>query len=170
MSLNDFKTLINTGGGIAKPTHYKIVLPNLNSGDRDIQDMQLLCNATTLPGDQIMTNDRVIGMKPELMAYSFSHGDVQLTFYETNKYQVKKYFDTWKSNIIDQNDKTLKYKSEYAKTVTIHQLNSMGDSVYSVELIDAFPTTISEIQLGARNTDSVTEINVQLSYTTYKVV
>lgn len=181
MSINNFTTLIKSGNGLAKPVAYYIELPEIsNYNVTNIKsDLNLLCNATTLPGDQIMTHDRTIGIKPELMAYTYSQSDIQLKFYDTNEYKVKRYFDAWRKTIINDNG-TLNYKDSYAKSVKIYQLThaqpystesiSKSNTVYGVELIEAFPTTITEIQLGAGDVNSVVELSVQLSYSKYKIL
>ena len=42
------------------------------------------------------------------------------------------------------------------------------DTVYSCELIQAFPTTMSQIQLGDGAMDGVVELSVQLSYKNWR--
>ena len=45
----------------------------------------------------------------------------------------------------------------------------LGSSIYSVELEDAFPTTLNAISLS-NEADQLVEFSVQLSYTKWKVV
>ena len=42
------------------------------------------------------------------------------------------------------------------------------DTVYSCELIQAFPTTLGQIQLGDGNADGIVELTVQLSYKNWR--
>lgn len=183
MSLSNFKNSIASRGGLAKPTAFEIILPTNNLSDFDMQStrmgetLNLLCNATTLPGDQIVTNDRSIGLKPELMPYTYSQPDIQLTFYLTNDYLVKRYFDNWKAKIIND-DGTLNFKDNFASNVDIYQLNQAvpwsktennnRGYVYGVKLYEAFPTTITEIQLNAASQNAIVELNVQLSYSKWE--
>ena len=44
-----------------------------------------------------------------------------------------------------------------------------GGNVYSVQLIDAFPTTITQIDFSNEQ-DGLIEVSVQLSYTDWQVV
>ena len=42
------------------------------------------------------------------------------------------------------------------------------DTVYSCEIIQAFPTTMSSIELGDGNMDGTVNLNVQLSYKNWR--
>jgi hypothetical protein len=140
-----------------------------------------------MPGKQILSLDKRIGMVQEKVAYGYAVDDVTLTFYLLNDYGVKNYFDSWRSRIINEDTYEVGYKTSYALPVKIHQMRKPlvgmsggigpirvnlgvgGGSVYSVELIDAFPTTISQIDF-TNEQDGLVEFSVQLSYTNWKKI
>ena len=82
---------------------------------------------------------------------------------------------------------TVAYKNDYVSPIKIHQLRKpimrvgfdlgplsidfdlLGASIYSVELVDAFPTTISSIELS-NDADGLVEVSVQFSYTNWRVI
>jgi hypothetical protein len=104
-----------------------------------------------------------------------------------NDYGVKNYFDTWRSLILNEDTNEVGYKKDYAKSVKIHQLRKPqigrsaslgplsinvglgGGSVYSVELLEAFPINTSAIDFS-NDLDGLIEFNVSLSYTNWKTV
>lgn len=159
------------------------------------RELNVLCRGAGLPGKQILTADRKIGMVNEKIAYGYGVGDLSLTFYMLNDYSVKNYFDAWTQLIIDDGfsssgQKTaqiVRYKDEYAKSIKIHQLRKPqigfsanlgpvsvglglgGGSVYTVELLEAFPTTINEITF-TNDLDGIIEVTVSLTYTNWKRV
>mgnify|MGYP007000440401 CR=1 len=53
-------------------------------------DLNLLCSNATLPGKQILTYDRVIGMERQRTAYGYAVDDTTLTFYALNDYGTRK--------------------------------------------------------------------------------
>ena len=127
-------------------------------------------------------------MQFERVAYTFGVDDVSLSFLLTNDYSAKVYFDNWRKKIINEETLTVNYKTEYQESVRIHQLkrpiapsinrrggsnrldiNIREDTVYSVELIDAFPTTLQAIEF-TNELDAITEFTVQLSYTNFRVI
>lgn len=155
------------------------------SGNMGGGNLNLLCASATLPGKQLLTLDRRTGMQFEKVAYGYAVDDVNLSFVALNDYGTRKYFDAWRERVIDETGQTVGYKRDYAKPVKIHQLRKPikalgtsigpininvglgGGTVYSVELIDAFPTTIGQVEL-TNELDGLVQINVQLSYTNWQ--
>ena len=69
-----------------------------------------------------------------------------------------------------KNDKPLlevKYKNEYAREVTIQQLDHQGGEVYTCVLSEAFPTTVNVIELN-NDQDGLVLVNVQLAFTDWR--
>tara|TARA_S200000501_G_scaffold236865_1_gene222046 strand:+ start:84 stop:743 length:660 start_codon:yes stop_codon:yes gene_type:complete len=206
-SVDAMKATLTSRRGIARPNRFVIELPSLGSGGEVVKAMNVLCRTCTMPGKQITTMDRRIGMEFEKIAYGYAVDDVSMTFLMSNDYLVKKYFDGWKNLIIDEDRQVAAYKKDYARPVKIHQLaegisnanininlgvanntvsvglslnswlNSLAqknninvsESVYGVELIDAFPTTMNSIEFN-NDADGMVEYTVQFSYTNWKRV
>ena len=55
LKIDDFKSQVGKGGGIAMGNLYKIFLPPING---DAREMNLLCKATSLPGRQILSTEK----------------------------------------------------------------------------------------------------------------
>lgn len=159
----------------------------LDTGAPSTREMNLLCSSVTLPGKQVMTTERRLGMKFEKVGYSYAVDDVSMTFYCMNDYGIKKYLDSWVATIINEETGEIAYKTDYAKTIKIHQLRKPlvgfsknlgplrgslqlgGGSVYTCELIDAFPTTIQSIGLN-NELDGLVQVTTQISYTRWRPV
>lgn len=149
------------------------------------RELSTLCNAAQLPGRQVLTMNVTRGLEMQKMPNGYAVDDVTLSFHLLNDYGVKNYFDEWYSTIINEN-KDVNYKDTYVRSVKIHQLRKPilgrtatfgpistnlelgGGSVYTVELKDAFPTTLSGIELSDDATDAVMKFSVQLSYTDWE--
>ncbi len=188
-SVDQMKSLIGKKGGLAQANLWKVQLPNL--GIEASYDLNLLCKDVQLPGRQILTQERIIGMKQKKVAYGYAEEDVSMTFYVMNDYGIKEYFDEWQSRIIDFQTKELKYKDDYVFDIEITQLqkkkrnglsvnfeidftaNNLADlfdfsiisdiEVYKCKLIRAFPTTINALQLNSEQ-NGLLELNIQFSY------
>ena len=164
-SIEELKGAITSG--IARADRYKIMLPS--DFGMDGRDLNILCRAANLPGRQILTQERRIGMITQKMPYAFGFNDVSLTFILDNNYSVRNYFDEWQRAVVNPGDYELAYKTEYSKTVSIFQLNHGDDSVvYGCKLLRAFPTTVNAIELGDENENSLVQLNVELSYTDWE--
>ena len=154
-------------------------------GGASPRELNILCSNVTMPAKQILTNERRIGMELQKVAYGYAVDDISMTFFLMNDYGVKDYFDSWRSTILDEEGQASNYKNEYAKTVTIHQLRQPlkgfsrqigpirfnaglgGGSVYSVNLIEAFPVASSAIELN-NDLDGLVQLNVTFAYTNWK--
>lgn len=151
------------------------------------RELNVLCDTVTMPGKQMLTQEKRIGNTVEKVAYGYAVDDVSMTFYLLNDYGVKHYFDGWMNSVFNNDTYEPGYKKDYAKTVKIHQLRKPllglsgglgpirvnvglgGGSVYSIELIEAFPTTIQQIDFSNEQ-DGLVRVTVQLSYTNWKKV
>jgi hypothetical protein len=186
-SISEIKSSITFGGGLARSNQFLVTLPSLGAGGiigfLGARNMNILCRSASLPGKQTLTHEKRTGMKLEKVAYGYAVDDVTLTFLETSTLPVRSYFDQWRSLILDEDGQTAAYKSEYQKRVVIHQLAmpvpiaalpvfnrlpiDVQASTYSVELINAFPTTMTGIDYN-NEADGFVETTVQMSYTNWK--
>ena len=192
-SVDELKALVNTKLGFARANRFLVTLPSFGGGGifgiftdgANQRELNILCSNATLPGKQILTNDRRIGMEYQKMAYGYAVDDVSMTFYLMNDYGVKEYFDTWRSVVVNENRMESNYKNEYARTVTIHQLRQPlngftknigpirlsaglgGGTVYSVDLLEAFPIANSAIELN-NDLDGLVQLNVTFAYTNWR--
>ena len=172
--IESFKNAISARYGLARNNLWRIQLPTRPAylgGDtfsaRDGRILNLMCNATQLPGRQITTNDRQYGIKSEKMAQGFLKDDVSLSFYENNVYTIRRYFQDWQNRVLNQNSYEIRYKNEYAETVTMQQLDHEENLVAEVKLLEAFPTTLNVIDLTSEQ-NGLVQINVQLSYSNWR--
>jgi|TARA_B100000035_G_scaffold284556_1_gene267536 hypothetical protein len=204
-SIDQLKSLASSKLGFARSNQFLVELPTTFSGTTGFLgqlttlltsgvglgsgggDLNILCAAATLPGKQILSTERRIGMEFQKVAYGYAVDDVTLSFYLLNDYGTRKYFDEWRKQTLNEAGGIANYKKDYAKDVKIHQLRKpiknigigsgpirvnigLGTgSVYSVRLIDAYPTTIQAIEL-TNDLDGLVQATVQLSYTNWERV
>jgi hypothetical protein len=192
-SVDELKALANTKLGFARPNRFLVTLPSFGGGGllgiftdgASPRELNILCSQASLPAKNILTTERRIGMEFQKMAYGYQIDDVNLTFYMMNDYGVKEYFDTWRNIVINENSMESNYKNDYARTITIHQLRQPltgftkqlgpirfrgglgGGTVYSVDLLEAFPVSTSEIQLN-NELDGLVQMNVVIGYTNWR--
>ena len=75
----------------------------------------------------------------------------------------------------DENDAMYAgYYNNYVRDVTIHQLSRENDSIessiYSVTLVNAFPTQMELISLNNQAQTTAMEMTISLAYKTYKII
>ena len=215
--IDELKSLISSRGGLARSNQFLIQIPQFRTLSipglevlqgltgftlpvptindipglidnlPDSRDLDLLCKTAEIPGKQILTSPRAVGMQPELVAYGYAVPDVSMTFHLLNDYGVRKFFESWKSSIVNEETSEVGYKRDYQRDIKIHQLKRPisnkeakkgpfdiflgpnGNTVYTVILEDAFPTTIQSVAL-TNDLDAIAELTVQFSYTNVKVI
>jgi len=189
MNINELKSAASRANGFAMANQFVVTLPSL--GKYDTNELNVLCSNVNMPGRQILTQERLIGIKGRKMPNGFASDDVNLTFNVMNDYKIKQYFEDWQESTISQNTHEIKYASDYCHDVRIAQLRkgkafdfpidsifginididlrTRDAIVYEVLLMDAFPTTLNGIELSNEQ-DGLVQLSVQLSYRNWKKV
>jgi hypothetical protein len=192
INIDAFKAYVASKDGFARTNAWQVILPVLDGFSILTEELNVICKDVVIPGQQILTNERSVGMRPTKQAYGFAQEDVSLTFHVLNDYRIKEYFDEWTSRIISKNPPyELNYPNEYSADVVIQQIrqgasgsttnlfdfnigglnvdvdiNRPSDPskvIYTCKLEKAFPTTVNAINLNNEQ-NGLVELNVQLSY------
>ena len=215
-SVEKIKALVGKGRGFARPNLYRIILPSvvgdtrfklpvvgelLNRGQANIrrtiepEDINMLCSAVGMPGRQLNTHDRRIGLINQKVAYGFTVEDVNLTFRVLNDFKIKEYFEAWQNSAIKTNYE-IAYFNDYTADVVIQSItnNPSGDYdqllklsyagldaggietalaggqavAYTCLLQNAYPTNINTMEFSDGNADGLLELQVTLSYKDWK--
>lgn len=192
-SIEDLKGKLTSKNGIAAANQYRVELPTFDGASS--RTLDVVCKEVNMPGKQTLTLDRQIGIFQEKIANGFAIEDVTMVFHVLNDYGVKKWFDSWQKTITGSTlfgDEGMPlgfvgYKNDYAKSIKIHQLrkpiarfgfdlgpfdinfDAFGSTIYSVELLEAFPTTLTSIALS-NDPDGLVEVSITFSYTKWRTV
>ena len=133
-SIDDLKGEFGTG--LARTSLWRVFLPSVGGAfGITTRRLNVLCKNAQLPGRQILTNERIIGLKQHKLAYGYAIDDVSLTFHVPNDYDVKQYFEFWQSKIINFDTKELNYPDEYGFEVRVQQLSMPKNIIGQAERI-----------------------------------
>ena len=141
--------------------------PSLGSFLNDPRDIFLFCESTTMPGRQIATQDLYTDMKGVKKPYAYMNDSVSMTFNLTNDYYMYKYLKSWMDSVISKSDRgfNVAYKENYTTDIVIQQLGGQDYvPVYGVKLINAFPTTISSVNLANSSENTITQVQVTFEF------
>ena len=165
LNVNEFVSKINQKGGFLATSKYQVQFPPVEGNTASIDALNLFCINLNMPGRQLMSQDRRIGIKLEKMIDGYAVDDVSMSFYMPADNSVKKYFEAWGNLAIPSRSGTVRYKTDYEKDVKIFQLNKDGTKAYGCLLIEAFPTTLQPVELNGGAQNAISQYGVQLSYT-----
>lgn len=185
-TIDTLKSVVGKRGGIAKSNRFNVVftpptqsLINLSpsaiigvlAGGQsakslisDPRDITLLCQGASIPGRQITTIDYQAEKQIVPIPYAIIDEDVTLKFLMTSDYYIKRMMDDWVSSIVNLESYQVGYKKDFACDVIIQQLDAENVPVYGVKLINAFPTSVTGIELDQAQESAAMELSVTMSY------
>jgi len=76
----------------------------------------------------------------------------------------KSIIDEWMNLIFDPKTHAVGYMDDYATNITINQLNEQDEIVYSVVLLDAFPTVCAPLTLSNDDRDTYARLQTMWMY------
>lgn len=161
-SLDQFRTRISNLG-IARPNRFQVILPELGNG---ATLPSLMCESSSLPPLAVLTRtQRIQGpMHQRASNLDYGGGGISMTFYVDSGMDVKRYFDTWVHNTVNPGSFTVNYYEDYAKIISIYQLDEQDNEKYQIDLIDAFPTSLGVMELNQGSNDMPHRLTVTFAY------
>jgi hypothetical protein len=176
-----FRSQFEIGLGYSSPNRFEVALPNINgmkkpdgseiSDDTTTGELRnMLCTAANIPGKNLETTTRQIGIEKRQIVTGHAMPNVLLTFYLTNTYSMKNYWDLWQSCCTSQDENGamfVGYATNYVMDITLKQYTKNARKSYTVHLIDAYPINVNQIQLNNQPQSAVGEVTVELTYRTF---
>lgn len=167
-SIADFKASFNTD--VARPNRFDVEIPiplGLVPFLGTSRQLNLRCENTELPGRSLATTSMKIYNVEEKFPYQTIYNDITLTFIVGDDMKEKKFFDAWLNWINPTLTYNMKYKGDYAIPLRINQYDVTNKVSYSVDLRDAFPIAINQLDLDWSN-DGYHKLSVVFAYTSWK--
>ena len=186
-SIDSFKSSVDKRAGLAKVNRFAVFMSppnqsllNIDVGNilvsaisgnfnarslvNDPRDIGLMCESCSIPGRQIQTMEHSHFRQAVKVPNSYINEDVTFSFHLTNDYYMKKMFDKWTSLVINPDTFKLNYDSTYKRDVTIQQLNEKDVPIYGITLRNAFPVTVTSIELSNASENTTQKLSVTMTY------
>ena len=167
-ALNEF--LSSFKKDLARPSRFDVRIPVPLTLIPFISTSRLLtlrCENTQLPGRSLATTDQKTYGPIEKFPYLTTYNDIDMTFIVTDKMEEKIFFDFWLNYINPTYSNNLHYKEDYAVPITINQYDLRGELSYSVNLYDAYPVSVNQLDLDW-SSDGHHKLVVTFAYTYWK--
>ena len=188
LTINQILAPFRDGEGVAKPSGYEVLFfpptgangnPNtintffrqmakdITNGDQ--REVSMQCHKIDFPGRTLDTSDDTNIYGPVRgIVNGFSFADIQASFYQSNNYKEKQFFETWQRLSYDPNTWAMGYYDNYVGKIQIYSLDNDGLRRYGVELIECFPKTIAAQSLDATPSTTAQTCDVTFSYRYWK--
>ena len=168
-SIADFKSSFTTD--LARANRFDVFIPVpfilLGTPYVSTQNLTYRCDVAQLPGRSLDTTPRKTYGPVEKIPYLMTYNDVDLTFLIDDDMKQKYLFDGWINLINPYSSNDYGYKDEYSTTITINQYDVENKLSYSVDLIEAYPVSVNQMDLDWNN-DGVHKLTVSFTYTYWK--
>jgi len=164
-SITDFLGSFKTD--IARPNRFDVTIPAplpmlyyLSTS----RNLTLRCESAQLPSRTFATADQKIGSNPiEKHAYQSNYNESEMTFIVSDDMSEKIFFDAWMEYINPTMSFDFNYRNDYISTLTVNQYGVDNKLTYSINLIDAFPVSVNQLDLDWSN-DGHHKLTVVFAY------
>jgi hypothetical protein len=181
-SIDEFRSTLSKNGGLLKSNRFAVRIPtptilqgrsigNVNTAQSN-RILEFYAESVSVPGLSLQTTEmRRQGVgNIEKIPYGAGFTDCNITFRIDQKAQMWNLFQAWMDTIYNYNlskgtNFELAYKDEYVTTLTIFVYNEVNSSypIMIVDLVDAFPVSISDISLNWGTNDFM-RLNVRFNF------
>jgi hypothetical protein len=152
---------------LARPNRFDVTIPvpiPLLPYRATAKNLSLRCETTELPSRSFSTADQKFGTNPlEKHAYQSNYNEITMTFIVSDDMSEKIFFDAWMEYINPTISFDFNYKTDYISTFTVNQYNLKNELTYSINIIDAFPITVNQMDLDWSN-DGHHKLTVVFAY------
>lgn len=121
-----------------------------------------------MPARTLQTYPHSQHCAPFRVPFSQQYEPVTFTFYSGTHFRQRHFFDIWQTSVVNINDNSLNFFSEYTQDIDIWQLDRNNNKTYGVRLYAAWPVAIGEVQYSYAQNNAVTEITVSMEFKLWK--
>lgn len=167
LELKNFLTRTRTEG-LSKTSKYEVLVlppPSLSVSSTNLQMISLFAEIASLPSLALKsTRLKVYGPSyPRVTGIDYGEA-INVTFLMDRGLKIKAFFENWMFSATSNTNYNVAYQNKYiSQGIKIRQLDSMSQVVYQTTLIDAYPISISALDVNARD-DEYHRLTVTFAY------
>jgi hypothetical protein len=167
-NINDFKSSFTKD--LARTNRFDVNIPiplTLIPYISSAKSLTYRCENAQLPGRTFATTEQKTYGPVEKFPYQTTFNDIDLTFIIEDDMNQKLFFDAWLNYINPQYNNNFRYKSDFSTVITVNQYDVTGKLSYSVDLVDAYPISMNQLDLSWGD-DGYHKLSVSFAYTYWK--
>ena len=158
---------------VAKPSRFEVTIGAPFGGPKTYNDISsdkliLRCETAELPSRTYATAEQKFGSNPiEKFPYQVQFNDLNLTFIVDDDMLAKYFFDGWLEAVIPSSNYNPSYKDTYSCTINIRQYNKYHEESYGVDLFEAYPISVNQLDLDW-SAEGHHKLTVVFAYTSWQ--
>jgi hypothetical protein len=164
-SINEFKSSFTKD--LARTNKFDVAIPvplTLIPYVSSAKNLNYRCESAQLPGRTFATLEQKTYGPVEKMPYLNTYTDIDLTFIIEDDMNQKIFFDAWMNYINPLYNNNFRYKGDYSTVLTVNQYDVTNQLAYSVNLYDAYPVSVNQMDLDWSN-EAYHKLTVTFAYT-----
>lgn len=167
-SIENFKSRLVGGGARANLFRVNLDWPTSNQTERETA--QFLAKATTLPASTIENIDVAFRGRMLKVPGDRTFENWSVTVINDNDMSIRKGMEEWMSLINNHEANFSAFAIDplgprgFYKTLSVEQLNKQGATIRSYEYRNAYPVSVSSIDLAYDKNNEVEEFTVEFAY------
>ena len=170
MSILNFKSSLLGGG--ARPNQFRVTLnfPTFVNAASAATKAQFLCEATSLPGQTINVASLMYRGREVKLAGERRFDNWQISVINDVDFDIHNAFESWMQQINNKQENSgITNPLQYTVNMNVEQLDRNGITLKKYTFQDAWPVTISPIQLNFGDNDNVERFSVEIAYGWFEV-
>lgn len=169
--------------GVSKTSHFQVTIPTPSIPGADAgRILAFRCEATELPGRQLVTQDNRVYGPIYKTPYQSLYQDITMTFLETADLYARRFFELWMDAIFSAASNQMIYPDSYRREIQITQYDmtvsntaTAGTTTSTISglapvatwhLISSFPISINQMPVSWTE-DGFHRVSVTFAYEYY---
>ena len=163
--ISAFKANLATGGVRSNQFRCVLTFPGVANAGAAGNVAEFLCKATSVPSMDIGDIEIMYRGRPVHFAGERTFSPWSVSLYNDNDFIVRTAFENWVEAISNSGSTTgAVAPNTYQAQMNVQQLDRNDVVVAEYQLIDAYPTSVGEIQLSWDANNQIQEYNVTFVY------
>lgn len=157
-------------GGLAHSWKFSVSITAPDTLNTEFQetDINFLCNKVDLPARTIRTTEDTVYGIEVLKPYGVSYENATLTFYNTNDFAARKFWEDWINLIQPPQNRNMTYYDNMTGTVKIYHYPDHvellpEEASYYITLNEAWPVSLGELEYDTAGGE-ISEFTVGIQY------
>lgn len=187
-NIDNFTSDIRTRGIVRTNSFLAYIIPPAGLQDvyKDTKNFIIRCDSASIPSASFLNYELYrygFGVQ-ESAPYSVQFEPINLSFIMDSQAEIYTFFYQWMNTIVNYNTKEginkpiqspghkpyeVGYKDNYATNVRVAVFNEKAQNILEITLNDAFPMSISEIQMNWSADNEIVRINVPMYYRDFTI-
>lgn len=166
VSISYFKSRLKE---ISNTNRYRIYINNKYFNE--LGDYSIYTREVPLPGQSLNITPIVIQGSNRNVPMTMDYDPISITFICDSQLKPRIAIQRWMDDMIyDKKNYTIAFLDDFKTNIYIEPLTKRNEKIFKIELTDAWPKDMSEVQMGYDNDSQIFEFNATFEYFSWRYI